>query len=67
MINIDNNDSNADWIKSRTWDLPRTVEGVLSVIGRDKWEHFKTLPAYKACPPHLAHDIDAYIKANPVA
>jgi hypothetical protein len=65
MINLDNNIRNSDWIKHETWDLPTTVEGVLRVIGgADKWEHFKTLPAYKPMPESLRHDVDAHVRAR---
>jgi hypothetical protein len=63
-LNIDADVANSDWMRSRTWDLPTTVQGVILNIGVDRWEHFKTLPAYKAMPPHLAHDVDAYVKAQ---
>lgn len=65
MINLDNSIANSDWIKSRTWDLPTNVKGFLNVIGgADKWEHFKQLPAYKAMPESLRHDVDAHVRAR---
>lgn len=65
MINIDNNIANSDWLKQRTWDLPTTVKGFLNAIGgADKWEHFKTLPAYKPMPESLRHDVDAHVRAR---
>lgn len=64
-INLDNNDTNADWLRARTWDLPTTVQGVLNAIGGvENWAHFKKLPAYKPMPDHLKHDVDAYVTAN---
>lgn len=65
-INIDNNDRNADWIKHRAWDFPTNPEAVIAMIGADRWEHFKTLPAYKAMPEHLRHEVEAIIGGHPM-
>lgn len=46
---------NADWIKPRSWDLPRTLDGLLAYL-RDTntpIEHFLTLPAAVAMPEDL--------------
>ena len=59
-INIDNNDSNADWIKTRTWDLPRTVEGMRAMFGDDWREQIEKLPAWQAAPPELRSSTDAF-------
>lgn len=48
-INIDENLENADWTK-RTFDLPYKNEAELKEAMGDRYEHFKTLPAYKARP-----------------
>jgi hypothetical protein len=64
MINLDNNDANSDWIRSGAWDLPRTPEGLLYKIGVNRWEHFKTLPAFKAIPKGLEAKVDALVRAR---
>lgn len=46
---------NADWIKPQSWDLPRTLDGLLAHL-RDTnttVEHFLTLPAAVAMPEDL--------------
>lgn len=48
-IFIDASLENADWLK-RTWDLPYKSEEELKEALGDEYEHFKTLPAYKARP-----------------
>lgn len=58
-INLDNNDLNADWIKTRTWDLPRTAEGMRAMFG-DNWrEQIEKLPAWQAAPIELRSSTDA--------
>lgn len=56
-INLDNNDLNADWIKSRVWDLPTSLDGLLGVIGVDRLDHFLKLPAAKAMPEELRAEV----------
>lgn len=63
-INIDSDDTNADWMRTRTWDLPRTAKALILNIGADRWEHFKTLPAFKAIPAGLEHDVDQYLSVQ---
>jgi hypothetical protein len=64
MINLDNNDANSDWIRSSAWDLPRTPESLLYKIGASRWEHFKTLPSFKAIPEGLEAEVDALVRAR---
>jgi hypothetical protein len=64
MINLDSSDANSDWIRSSAWDLPRTPESLLYKIGADRWEHFKTLPAFKAIPEGLEAKVDALVSAR---
>jgi hypothetical protein len=64
MINLDNNDANSDWIRSGYWDLPRTAESLLYKIGVDRWEHFKTLPSFKAIPEGLEAQVDELVRAR---
>lgn len=64
MINIDNNMGNSDWIKSRSWDLPTTLSGLLSVIGNsaEEVEHFLTTPAAKPMPSDLQVELIGYLE-----
>lgn len=64
MINIDNNMENSDWIKSRTWDLPTTLYGLLGIIGSnpEQIEHFLTTPAAKAMPEGLQVKVMNYLE-----
>jgi hypothetical protein len=53
-VNIDENQRNADWLKTRTWDLPKDKDTFLAVIGGESaLEHFMTLPAAEAMPQDL--------------
>lgn len=70
MIDIDGSIENSDWTKSRYWDLPTTLDGLLSVIGfsADSIEKFLTLPAAKAMPKDLRTEVNSYLadlKNNP--
>ena len=52
--NIDETDEDADWIKTLGWDLPTEPEPFLRAIGgRERLDHFMTLPAAKAMPQSL--------------
>jgi hypothetical protein len=64
MINIDNNIKNSDWTKSRSWDLPTTINGLLAVIGStvEEIEHFLTLPAATPMPANLQVEIMTYLE-----
>jgi hypothetical protein len=47
-------DINRDWLRSRSWYLPRDPELFLRVIGGpERLEHFMTLPAAIPMPPEL--------------
>jgi hypothetical protein len=56
-INLDDSDLNADWIKSRTWDLPTSLVEFLNLVGVDKLDHFLTLPAAKPMPEELRAEV----------
>ena len=56
-INLDDSDLNADWIKSRTWDLPTSLAGFLDAVGVDRLDHFLTLPAAKPMPEELRAEV----------
>ena len=56
-INLDDSDLNADWIKSRTWDLPTSLVEFLNLVGVDKLGHFLTLPAAKPMPEELRAEV----------
>lgn len=56
-INLDDSDLNADWIKSRTWDLPTSLAGFLDAVGVDRLDHFLTLPAAKPMPEELKAEV----------
>ena len=59
-INIDADLRNADWLRTRTWDLPKDPDAFLAVIGgRDRLDHFMGLPAAEAMPQSLR---DALVK-----
>jgi hypothetical protein len=64
MINIDNNMENSDWVKSRSWDLPTTLGGLLGIIGSsvEDIEHFLTTPAAKPMPEDLQVKVMNYLK-----
>jgi hypothetical protein len=64
MIDIDGNLENSDWAKSRYWNLPTTLDGLLSVIGfsSDSVEKFLTLPAAKPMPKELRIEVYEYLK-----
>jgi hypothetical protein len=52
--NLDAELENADWIKTKTWDLPITKDEFLEAIGGPEYlAHFMTLPAAKAMPQAL--------------
>jgi hypothetical protein len=63
-LNIDADELNADWLRASVWDLPRDPEVLLFNIGADRWEHFKTLPAFKAIPEGLEAKVDALARAR---
>jgi len=64
VINLDDSMENADWTKSRSWDLPTTLGGLLSTIGFNvkDVEHFLTLPSAKAMPEGLQARLMKYLK-----
>lgn len=53
VYNIDNNDLNADWIKTRTWDLPTDPEHLARLFGPDWYDTLSRLPAWQAAPPEV--------------
>lgn len=63
-LNIDADNLNADWMRAAVWDLPKDPEVLLFNIGADRWEHFKTLPAFKAIPKGLEAKVDALVRAR---
>ena len=68
ITNIDSGESNSDWIKGLSWDLPTTAKNFIdSVGGPDKWEHFQTLPAFLAMPEELKTEVESYLKDKKVA
>ncbi len=64
QVDIDGNLKNSDWTKGRYWDLPTTLDGLLSVIGftSDSVEEFLTLPASKAMPKDLRLEVYEYLR-----
>jgi hypothetical protein len=66
-----------DWIKTRRWDLPTDMAGLTQALGCPlgqkgmefkRWKALRDLtklPAYKMCPPQLAHQIEMYIGRKP--
>lgn len=68
LTNIDSNESNSDWIKSLSWDLPTNAKDFINSIGGpDKWEHFQTLPAFLAMPEELKTEVNSYLKSQEVS
>jgi hypothetical protein len=63
LTNIDSNESNSDWVKGLSWDLPTTAKDFINTIGGvDKWEHFQTLPAFLAMPEELKTEVKSYLE-----
>lgn len=64
-INIDTKLANADWLKTRTWDLYVPGNGKLvetpaelaAAVAPLTVEHFLTLPAAEAMPPALKAEL----------
>ena len=57
-INIDADLENADWTK-RTWDLPYNNEEELKEgLGKERYEQFKKLPAYRSRPWASEEDVN---------
>ena len=56
-VNIDADLRNADWIRTRTWDLPTDKDMFLAVIAPTPLEHFMTLPAAEAMPDKLRMEL----------
>jgi hypothetical protein len=77
MTTLQTRTESEDWIKTRRWDLPTDLAGLtqalgypLTMKGKDfpRWKALRdltTLPAYKMCPPQLAHQIEMYIGRKP--
>lgn len=64
MPNLDAALHNADWLRARRWDLPETVEGLLSVLTRrgesdeEALARFLQLPAAQAMPEPLRSELE---------
>lgn len=61
IIRIDEHIEDADWIKTRHWDLPTTVGELIALFGRDRLPGLLTVPAAQAMPPELRQQIVAEI------
>lgn len=54
--NLDEDQANADWVKTMSWDLPTTPDAFLAVIGGPgRLSDFMGLPAAQAMPGPLRH------------
>lgn len=62
-VNVDNDDLNADWIKTLSWDLPVTEEGMERSFGAGWRKKFERLPAWEAAPASLR--LPAVVKFAP--
>jgi hypothetical protein len=68
LTNVDFSERESDWVKSLSWDLPNTAETLIKAIGGpDKWEKFKTLPAFIPMPEKLKTEVELYLKDEKVA
>ncbi len=52
---------NEDWIKSRHWDLPTTLDQLLLSRTRTDIKHLTQLPAWRAAPRSLVEQVHAYL------
>jgi hypothetical protein len=52
---------NEDWTKTQTWDLPRTIAGLRTVVDLRSLPH---LPCWEACPLELRVEIQQAIDAG---
>lgn len=58
VIWADEDQTNADWLKFNTWDLPTDVEAFLHHIGgKKKLPAFMLLPAATRMPDDLRRDL----------
>jgi GNAT superfamily N-acetyltransferase len=53
VVQIDQDDEASDWIKTLSWDLPTTPEGMEAFLGPDWLALMKPLPAWSAAPESL--------------
>ena len=53
VVRVDRDDASADWVKTLSWDLPQTVEGMEAFLGSDWREIMEPLPAWLAAPDSL--------------
>lgn len=59
--NLDATPEAQDWIKAGKWDLPTDTDIFVEAIVHSnpaEWEHFKTLPVYRAMPAGLARSVE---------
>ena len=60
MLRLDADVRNADWVKTRTWDLPTTLEELLVTIGgKSGIPRLLASPAAEAMPPALRAQVTA--------
>ena len=53
LLNVDDSDLNADWIKTLRWDLPTDPEALRSLFGDDWAAQLSRLPAWLAAPAEV--------------
>lgn len=53
LLNVDDSDLNADWIKTLRWDLPTGPEALRSLFGDDWAAQLSRLPAWLAAPAEV--------------
>jgi len=53
IVWVEDNNDDADWIKSLSWDLPTEPQEFLQSLGSVTLEQFMQLPASKAMPETL--------------
>ena len=69
-MDMDQATLNEDWIKTLSWDLPKTLDGVVWAMGAvnkddagkaDALRHMMTLPAWTAAPAALKKDVEEFL------
>lgn len=76
MLNLDNNMTNSDWLRSRSWDLSfddlagfvkfQGLGEAPSVVIDIAIRKFMALPAYKAAPESLVRDFASFLSGDMV-
>ncbi len=61
IIEIDNNDSNADWIKSLRWDLPTDPDELERLFGYGWRERMESLPVWLAAPDSVKNGLSKHL------